>query len=64
VSCGPGAGFVDVRVVHRDPLAIDDCALYPLFSEDVISLMRALLPVDRHRHVAVAVVVTATLPGG
>jgi arsenite methyltransferase len=53
------AGFGDVRVVHREPLGIDDCALYPLFSEEVIGLMRALIPAERHREVAVAVVVTA-----
>src|SRR5215510_12490860 len=38
------AGFVDIDVVHRDPLSIDDCALYPLFSFDVIDLMRELIP--------------------
>jgi arsenite methyltransferase len=56
------AGFTDVRVVHREPLTIDDCALYPLFSDEVIALMRELIPLDRQRAVAVAVVVTATLP--
>lgn len=56
------AGFRDVQVVHREPLSIDDCALYPLFSREVIQLMRDLLPRHRHRHVAVAVIVTAQLP--
>ena len=55
------AGFHDVRVRHREPLGIDDCALYPLFSEEVITLMRDLIPPERHREVAVAVVVTARL---
>jgi len=57
------AGFGDVEVVHREALTIDDCALYPLFSEEVIALMRALIPIERQQAVAVAVVVTATLPG-
>jgi arsenite methyltransferase len=37
------AGFVDVRVLHREPVSIDDCALYPLFTDEVISLMRQLI---------------------
>lgn len=55
------AGFTTVEVPHREPLSIDDCALYPLFSADVIRLMRNLMPRDRHAHVAVAIVVRAVL---
>lgn len=29
-------GFTQVEVLHREPLGIDDCALYPLFSSEVI----------------------------
>jgi arsenite methyltransferase len=57
------AGFTDVRVLHREPLGIDDCALYPLFSDEVITLMRRLIEPARHDKVAVAVVVSAMLPG-
>jgi arsenite methyltransferase len=56
------AGFVDVQVRSREPLSIDDVALYPLFSDEVIRLMRLLIPVERQRAVAVAVVVTASVP--
>lgn len=56
------AGLVEVEVRHREPLSIDDCALYPLFPDEVISLMRKLIPFERQRQVAVALVVTATLP--
>jgi hypothetical protein len=56
------AGFDNVEVERRQPLSIDDCALYPLFSEEVIRLMRTLLPAERQHAVAVAVVVTASLP--
>jgi len=56
------AGFEDVEVVQREPLSIDDCALYPLFPADVIALMRRLIPADRHARVAVAIVVTARRP--
>ncbi|MFI7061762.1 methyltransferase domain-containing protein [Kribbella sp. NPDC050124] len=55
------AGFTGVDVPHREPLSIDDCALYPLFSADVIALMRSLLPADRHHRVAVAIVVRAVV---
>lgn len=58
------AGFVDVAVRVREPLSLDDCALYPLFSSEVISLMRSLIPAERQQEVAVAVVVTARLPEG
>ena len=56
------AGFSGARVLHREPLSIDDCALYPLFSDEVIALMRKLIPTERHDRVAVAVVVKAFLP--
>jgi len=56
------AGFTGAGVLHREPLSIDDCALYPLFSDKVIALMRKLIPIERHGQVAVAVVVKALLP--
>lgn len=56
------AGFADVEVLLREPLSIDDCALYPLFPADVIDLMRRLIPAERHDRVAVAIVVRAHLP--
>jgi hypothetical protein len=55
-------GFEDAEVVYRAPLSIDDCALYPLFSDEVIRLMRTLIPIEHHARVAVAVVVKARLP--
>lgn len=58
------AGFRNVVVVHREPLSVDDCALYPLFSDEVIRLMRELIPAERQTTVAVAVVVTASIPAG
>ena len=33
-------GFTGAQVLHRQPLSNDDCALYPLFSDDLIALMR------------------------
>ena len=56
------AGFEDIEVVQREPLSIDDCALYPLFPAEVIDLMRRLIPAERHGQVAVAIVVRARTP--
>jgi arsenite methyltransferase len=56
------AGFQGVEVLHREPMSIDDCALYPLFSDEVIRLMRELIPPEQHSSVAIAVVVRASLP--
>lgn len=55
------AGFTGIEVLHREPLSIDDCALYPLFSANVIRLMRTLIPADRHSQVAIAIVVRGHL---
>ncbi|MEX1141100.1 MAG: methyltransferase domain-containing protein [Thermoleophilaceae bacterium] len=57
------AGFDDVEVLHREPLSVDDCALYPLFTDEVIALMRELIPADRQAEVAISVVVRAAYPG-
>jgi len=56
------AGFQGIEVPHREPLSIDDCALYPLFSDHVIRLMKQLIPPEKHDAVAVAVVIRASLP--
>ncbi|GAA5126348.1 methyltransferase domain-containing protein [Haloechinothrix salitolerans] len=54
-------GFVDIDVLDHQPLSIDDCALYPLFSDEVIALMRRLIPAEQHGSVATAVVIRAWL---
>jgi hypothetical protein len=54
-------GFVAVEIVHREPMSIDDCALYPLFTDEVIRLMRQLIPTDKHPAAAVSVVIRAAL---
>ena len=42
-------------------MGIDDCALYPLFTDELIGLMRTLIAPDRQSAVATAIVVTAKL---
>jgi len=53
------AGFEAIEVVEREPLGIDELACYPLFTSDLIDLMRRLIPAHRHERIAVAIVVTA-----
>jgi arsenite methyltransferase len=53
------AGFVDVEVLERTPLGIDDCALYPLFTDELIATMRRLIPPARLDRVAVSAVIRA-----
>jgi arsenite methyltransferase len=56
------AGFEEIEVLERTPMSVDDLALYPLFTPDVLELMRTLIPPERQRELAVAIVVTARLP--
>jgi hypothetical protein len=57
-----GAGFQDVWVGGHRPSGIDEASYYPLFTEEVIELMRKTLPPERHDHVATGVVVKARKP--
>ena len=55
-------------MLERHPFALSDVARYPLFTPDLIELMRELLPPVRHAEVAVAVTMSAvraaTVPSG
>jgi hypothetical protein len=53
------AGFGDIKVHHREPVSVDDLALYPLFTPELIQLMRRLIPAERQNAVATSVVITA-----
>jgi arsenite methyltransferase len=56
------AGFEQIEVHDREPVSVDDLALYPLFTRDLIQLMRTLIPAERQAAVATAVVMTARRP--
>jgi arsenite methyltransferase len=58
------AGFAGVEVLDREPVGVDDCALYPLFTDDLIGLMRRLIPEAQQKAVAVSVVVRAARVSG
>jgi len=55
------AGFTDIEIVERTPMSVDDCALYPLFTPDVLNLMRTLIPPQRQQTIGTAIVVRAHL---
>jgi len=55
------AGFTKIEILERSPMGIDDCALYPLFTTDVLDLMRTLIPRQRQRRIGTAIVVRAQL---
>jgi arsenite methyltransferase len=53
------AGFGELEVHQREPLSVDDLTLYPLFTDELIELMRTLIPPERQTEVATSVVITA-----
>ena len=55
------AGFQDVEIGRRRPFGIDDCTMYPLFTNELISLMKRLIPSDKHGAIANSIVVKAHL---
>jgi arsenite methyltransferase len=56
------AGFVDVWVGGHRPFGIADATLFPLFTPEVIEVMRRTIPAEHHDHVATAVIVKAARP--
>ena len=53
------AGFVEIEVLERTPMGIDDCALYPLFTEELLAIMRDVIPPERLDRIGVCAIVRA-----
>jgi hypothetical protein len=53
------AGFGEIEVMQRTPMGVDDCALYPLFDDELLALMRRLIRPEVQAEVGVAIVVRA-----
>lgn len=53
------SGMTDVRMTERIPFSLDDVALYPLFTAEVLDLMRRLLPEDARDEIATSLIVHA-----
>ena len=58
------AGLIDNELTERATLTLDDVALYPLFTPDVLSLMRRLLADDARQHIATSLIARARKPHG
>ncbi len=57
-------GFTGVQRGEELLYGIDECARYPLFTPELIALMRRLIPPARHASVARSVIFTAWKPAG
>lgn len=55
-------GFTGIAVLGRAPFSLDDAGRYPLFTPDLVDLMRTLLPAAQHDEVALALTVVAHKP--
>jgi SAM-dependent methyltransferase len=56
------AGFRDVSIVPMAPFGIAECALYPLFGDELLTLLRARVPPERHARIAMSVLVRGRKP--
>jgi len=56
------AGFRAVEIEPLDRFGIAECALYPLFDEALLDLLRTTIPVERHDRIARSVVIRARRP--
>jgi SAM-dependent methyltransferase len=56
------AGFQQVAIEPLQPFGITECALYPLFNESLLALLRSRVPVERHDRIASNVLVRARKP--
>ncbi len=52
-------GFTGVEVVERHPFRLEDAARYPLFTSELIDMMREMLSPSRQAEVATAITVHA-----
>jgi arsenite methyltransferase len=55
-------GFTDVWIGEKIPYGIEHATLYPLFTDDLVELMRRLIPADRQDRVAISVIAKARKP--
>ena len=56
------AGFVNVWVGGHRPFGIEDAALIPLFTQEIIEVMRRTIRADHQDRVATAVIIKAVKP--
>jgi arsenite methyltransferase len=56
------AGFREIGITPLHPFGISECALYPLFNDELLALLRDRVPADRHDRIAESVFVSARKP--
>ncbi|MBA2314822.1 MAG: methyltransferase domain-containing protein, partial [Chloroflexi bacterium] len=56
------AGFRNVGIEPLGDFGIDECALYPLFNDELLGLLRRLVPAERHGRIARSVFVRGRKP--
>jgi arsenite methyltransferase len=56
------AGFRDVGIEPLGDFGIGECALYPLFNDELLGLFRRLVPAERHGRIARSVFVHGRKP--
>jgi arsenite methyltransferase len=57
------AGFREVAIEPIESFGIAECALYPLFDDELLDLLRARVPAESHDRIAMSVLVRAHKPG-
>lgn len=55
-------GFTDVWIGERIPYGVEQATLYPLFTPELIELMKRVIPPERLATVATSVIATARKP--
>ena len=55
-------GFDDIQILDRLPFALERATDYPLFTPDLIALMRELIPADKQHEIATSLIVSAVIP--
>ena len=57
-------GFTTVTQCGERPVGVDDCQQYPIFTQELLDLMRRHLPRERWSQVARSVIFLAEKAGG
>jgi len=57
------AGFGAVSIKPLGAFGIEECGLYPLFSDDLLDLLRSRVPPERHGRIAQSVLIRARKAG-
>lgn len=55
-------GYAEISIGERRPFGIEEAAIFPLFTDEVVELMRTLIPPERQDSVAFSVIVKARKP--